>query len=105
MGALNQEYPPSAGWIWDSVVKHLSETGETHRNTQAAWLTTIDVKLLAMCDAFIGQMSTNVFRTAYEQHASDCGCAAPFTSLDAPWCFDWPLHVQRDPVTNKTLVC
>ena len=34
------------------------------------------------------QFSSNLFRTAYELHAARCECAAPFVSLDAPWCFD-----------------
>ena len=42
-----------------------------------------------LCDIFIGKHTSNLFRSAYELHAGRCNCAAPFVSLDAPWCFDW----------------
>ena len=41
------------------------------------------------CDLFVGKFSSNFFRTAYELHSAACDCAAPFESLDHPWCFDW----------------
>ena len=62
-----------------------------------AWETTVDVFLLSLCDVFIGKHTSNVFRTAYELHASRCHCAAPFVSLDAPWCFDWGVWSGYSP--------
>jgi len=54
---------------------------------------TIDVLMLAKCHVFVGQHTSNFFRTAYELHSAWCDCAAPFESLDTPWCFDWLVEV------------
>ena len=47
--------------------------------------------LLARCDALVGKFSSNLFRAAHALQAAACDCAAPFVSLDAPWCSDYGL--------------
>eukprot|EP00966_Prymnesium_polylepis_P208403 4827917-Prymnesium_polylepis.1 len=74
---------------WDDILQYNHKNGNEGDNMDIAWETTVDVFLLSLCDVFIGKHTSNVFRTAYELHASRCHCAAPFVSLDAPWCFDW----------------
>ena len=45
-------------------------------------------------------------RLAYEMHTGDTNVLAPFASLDTPWCFDWPLQWQQNPVSRDgTLIC
>lgn len=78
---------------WDAVLKSNKERGLTRVNMQLATVLTIDVLLLAQCDIFVGKHTSNLFRTAYELHSAGCDCAAPFESLDAPWCFDWMMPV------------
>jgi hypothetical protein len=64
-------------------------TGAADDNRRTAWETTLDLLLFSKCDVFIGKHTSNFFRSAYELRAGRCKCAAPFVSLDAPWCFDW----------------
>ena len=55
------------------------------------------------CDAFVGKFTSTLFRTAYALHAASCECAAPFVSLDAPWCFDYGLRKGANwefPIAN-----
>ena len=66
-------------------------------STRAGSTIRLDVLLLSLCDVFIGKHTSNVFRTAYELHASRCNCAPPFVSLDAPWCFDWGVWSGYSP--------
>lgn len=101
-------FPASEGQknVWDNVVPRNRDEGRTYVNTLNAWLTHIDVVLLSKCDAFVGTMSTNVLRLAYEMHTGDTNVLAPFASLDTPWCFDWPLQWQQNPVSRDgTLIC
>ena len=60
-----------------------------HNNMQLAWSTTLDAMLLASCDLFVGKFTSSLFRLSYELHAAECDCAAPFISLDSPWCYGW----------------
>jgi len=101
-------FPVSLGSasVWDNVVPRLQGEGRTYINTLNAWLTQIEITLLSKCDAFIGQMSSNVLRAAYELSTGATGLAAPFHSLDAAWCFDWPLQWQVNPHGHDgTLIC
>ena len=59
------------------------------------------------CDLFVGKFTSNFFRTAYELHAARCDCAAPFVSLDAPWCFDHGVSAGENwdfPLTYRGVV-
>ena len=58
--------------------------------------TQVDLLLLAQCTAFVGKFTSNFYRAAYALHAAGCECAAPFVSLDAPWCFDYGLTEGRN---------
>jgi len=102
---MNVLYPPSQGYIWDSVVEANAKGGKAYLNTLAAWVTQLDAILLSKCDAFIGQFSSNVFRAAYELNAGETNTAAPFYSLDAPWCFDWPIFAQQNLATGHNVIC
>ena len=82
---------------WDDILQYNHKNGNEGDNMDIAWETTVDVFLLSLCDVFIGKHTSNVFRTAYELHASRCHCAAPFVSLDAPWCFDWGVWSGYSP--------
>ena len=89
---------------WDAVIKRNREKaqagGESNPNMKLASLTIIDVLLLSKCDLFVGKFSSNLFRTAYELHSAECDCAAPFVSLDHPWCFDWSIKVGGSNMTR-----
>ena len=62
--------------------------------------------LLAKCDLFVGQFTSNVFRLAYELKTDQCDCAAPYASLDAKWCFDWALTSNSNPVVGDApIIC
>ena len=75
-------------------------------NMELAMLTSIDVMLLAQCDLFVGKMTSNLFRAAYELHSGQCDCAAPFESLDSPWCFDWGVRAGGGGTgSNATFDC
>ena len=65
-----------------------------------AWRATLDVMLLARCDALVGKFSSNLFRTAHALQAAACDCARPFVSLDAPWCSDYPNPENHQPVSQ-----
>jgi hypothetical protein len=45
-----------------------------------------DMWAMQMCDMFIGQMTSNIDRIAYELMIARKGHYAPYVSLDAPWC-------------------
>ena len=70
--------------------------GDDRRAVQTVLHATLDVLLLAECDAFAGKFTSNLFRNAYSLKAASCDCAAPFISLDAPWCFDYGLQVGQN---------
>ena len=83
-----------------------AEGEKNWRNTQAARHTTVDAMLLARCDLFVGQFSSNVFRLAYEMKTSSCDCVAPYASLDSKWCFDWALRSATNPaVADTPIIC
>uniref|UniRef100_A0A7S4JTQ9 Uncharacterized protein n=1 Tax=Prymnesium polylepis TaxID=72548 RepID=A0A7S4JTQ9_9EUKA len=91
--------------LWDDVVHERvlsGRTAETHREVQLA---TVDMHLLSLCDVFVGKFTSNFFRTAYAVHAARCDCAAPFVSLDAPWCSDYGMRAgsnYRFPVRDSS---
>jgi len=87
--ATNLYDPTTKSQEWDNVMRYNVKSGKADSNRKTAWETTIDIHLLSLCDIFVGKHTSNFFRTAYELHAGRCNCAAPFVSLDAPWCFDW----------------
>ena len=75
-------------------------------NTLNAWLTHIDVVLLSKRDAFVGTMSTNVLRLAYEMHTGDTNVLAPFASLDTAVVLRLAAAVATKPgVEGRTLIC
>ena len=84
-GVRNQ--PPSV--IWDSLVAQRAKTDASHETFLDAWMASIDMLLLSRCHIFVGKFTSTLFRTAYSLHSARCSCAAPFISLDAPWCFDY----------------
>ena len=103
--AIDKDFPAEA-WPWDNIVDFHAKNGHAGRNTQAAKLATIDSMLLAKCDLFIGQFTSNVFRYAYELKTASCDCVAPYASLDSKWCFDWALHSATNPVLGeKAIIC
>ena len=59
-------------------------------------VSSVDMLLLSHASMFVGKFSSNFFRAAYALHAARCECAAPFVSLDAPWCFDYGLAEGRN---------
>merc|ERR1711988_372220 len=70
-------------------------------------LAIVDMLLLSKCHVFLGKFSSNFFRAAYALHAANCDCAAPYVSLDAPWCFDHGMRAgsnllfpSLDSITN-----
>ena len=74
----------------DTVIQQNSmKQSRLHNNMQLAWSTTLDAMLLASCDLFVGKFTSSLFRLSYELHAAECDCAAPFISLDSPWCYGW----------------
>ena len=78
-----------------------NRTAETHRDVQLA---TLDMLLLSKADIFVGKFTSNFFRTAYAVHAARCDCAAPYVSLDAPWCSDYGMRAgsnYRFPVRDS----
>ena len=87
-----------------TVLKANREHGRTSQNMRLASVLSLDVMLLSKCDIFVGKHTSNFFRTAYELHAASCDCAAPFESLDAPWCFDW-LVPAGDGVNGTAFEC
>ena len=100
---LSAELNP-ANRKWDAVLKANREHGRTSQNMRLASVLSLDVMLLSKCDIFVGKHTSNFFRTAYELHAASCDCAAPFESLDAPWCFDW-LVPAGDGVNGTAFEC
>mmetsp|Transcript_25337 Transcript_25337/g.66735 ORF Transcript_25337/g.66735 Transcript_25337/m.66735 type:complete len:1331 (+) Transcript_25337:1-3993(+) len=95
---------------WEGVVLEREEIGGTADTHRIASLTTVDMLLLSMCDIFVGKFSSRFFRTAYALHAAKCDCAAPYVSLDAPWCFEDGMasgsnlnFPQRDPISMRPL--
>ena len=75
--------------LWDKRVKTRSSQPADPSNRMAAWEATIELMLLARCDALVGKYTSNLFRNAYALRAASCDCAVPFVSLDATWCFDY----------------
>ena len=90
---LFSEHP---SWVWDGIIAKNTEDNRTDINEHVARLTSIDMMLMSQCDMFVGKFTSNFFRTAYELKAAECDCAPPFTSLDAPWCFDYGLLEGRN---------
>ena len=84
---------PSPTHLWDDTVKRRAKRASlVQRNHREAWMATIDALLLSRCSAFVGKFTSTLFRTSYMLHAATCDCAAPFVSLDAPWCFDYGMR-------------
>lgn len=84
---------PSPTRLWDETVKRRAKRASlVQRNHREAWMATIDALLLSRCNAFVGKFTSTLFRTSYMLHAATCDCAAPFVSLDAPWCFDYGMR-------------
>ena len=100
----NQLYPPDL-YAWDDIVRANKARNKTWRNVKAAKLMMVDVTLLAKCDLFIGQFTSNVFRLAYELKTAQCDCAAPYVSLDSSWCFGFALRSNVNPVNNLSMIC
>ena len=91
--------------LWDRRVWQRYFWGQTDWTQQQAFDATLEALLLARADAFVGKFSSNLFRAAYSLRAAHCDCAPAFTSLDAPWCFDYGLREGRNwefPVLNQT---
>ena len=81
-----------------SLTRSLSLSLSPNPNpNRKAWRATLDVMLLARCDALVGKFSSNLFRTAHALQAAACDCARPFVSLDAPWCSDYPNPENHQP--------
>ena len=90
--------------IWDKLIAQRAGTSAVHDNFIDAWMASVDMFLLSMCHVFIGKFTSTFFRTAYALHSAQCNCAAPFISLDAPWCFDYGVRAGSNwefPVTDK----
>jgi hypothetical protein len=77
--------------LWDLRVRWREQKNKTGWSAEQAWRATLDVMLLARCDALVGKFSSNLFRTAHALQSAACDCARPFVSLDAPWCSDYGL--------------
>ena len=74
-------------------------------NTDLGWSATLEVMLLASCDAFVGKFTSSLFRLSYELHAAECDCAAPYISLDDPWCYDWGEFVASKNASGGRRPC
>ena len=85
--------------IIDKTVKARAGSGATHLSEDEAWLATIDTMLLSRCHILVGQMTSTLFRSAISLRAARCDCAAPYVSLDAPFCSDYGL---RSGVVNHS---
>merc|ERR1712113_725498 len=105
MGALGRYEPAKvkrrgqaapAPNLWDKRIWDRYVWKQTEWTQMVAHDATIEVLLLAECDAFVGKFTSNLFRLAYSLRAAKCNCAAPFISLDAPWCFDFGLREGRN---------
>ncbi len=93
-----ERHDPSHGkpLLWDKRIWMRFYWKQTEWSQRVAWEATVDMLLLARCDAFVGKFSSNFFRAAYALRAAECDCAPPFASLDAPWCFDYGLRQGRN---------
>jgi len=86
---LFAEHPSKS---WDAIIGANIQHDRTDINERVARLSSIDMMMLAQCDLFVGKFTSNFFRIAYELRAASCDCVPPFTSLDAPWCFDYAVQ-------------
>jgi len=82
--------------LWDRRVWNFHVWGQTSVTQAMMRAATVDLLLLSQCTAFVGKFTSNFYRAAYALHAAGCECAAPFVSLDAPWCFDYGLAEGRN---------
>lgn len=90
---------------WDTV--YSDNIGNKHwdYNRELADTSIIDMMLLSKAHLFVGQSTSNFYRTALELKSSSCDCIPAFYSLDSPWCFDFAVkagkNVYSDDVANK----
>ena len=75
--------------LWDAKIWRRMFWHQTDATERDVKVTLVDVKLLSMCDYFVGKFSSNLFRLAYSLSSADCDCIKPYVSLDVPWCFDY----------------
>ena len=94
---------PAPNVTWDTLVSQRAHTMDSHQSYIDAWQATVDMLLLSRCHMFVGKFTSTFFRSAYSLHSARCDCAAPFISLDAPWCFDYGVRAGANwefPVTT-----
>ena len=92
--------------LWDRRVYDRFFWGQSDWTQQQAFDATLEALLLARADAFVGKLSSNLFRAAFSLRAAHCDCQPAFISLDAPWCFDYGLREGRNwefPMLNASL--
>jgi hypothetical protein len=64
-----------------------------------------DITLLSECDYFIGTLSSNFGRIAYELMMAKKNYYPPMVTLDIPYCFHWNLVDQREYAERKLQCC
>ena len=66
---------PAPTRLWDAVVRRRARRPVLRRhNYREAWMASLDMLLLARCNAFVGKFTSTLFRTAYALHAAECDC-------------------------------
>merc|ERR1711871_700544 len=70
--------------------------GRTDDNREVAETSIIEMMMMSKAHLFVGQGSSNFYRTALELKSSNCDCVPAFYSLDAPWCFDFAVKAGKN---------
>merc|ERR1712086_607832 len=71
-------------------------------NREIADTSIIEMMMLSKAHLFIGQATSNFYRTAIELKSASCDCMPAFYSLDSPWCFDFAVKAGKNVYNNDT---